>query len=148
MSSNASLLPRPGLGYSGCVTIKAKRLLSFLLVLSILPGWMELLENLEHLVHDGRDGRDGHDGHLAHTSDHHQHDEAHAALEAEHACTPVSHHCGCHTSIPVVLAIESELPERWGEVLRQRPQELIDGPLTRANAPPNSSPQSLDPPRS
>jgi len=111
----------------------AKRLLSYLMVLSIFPGWMELLENLEHLVHDG---------HLAHMSHEHEHDEAHEALGAEHSCTPVQHHCGCHTSIPVVLMVEAELPERWSAVLKQRPQELVDGPLTRANAPPTPPPRA------
>lgn len=111
-----------------------RQLLVFLLCISLMPGWVEVLENLEHLVHDG---------HLAHADDHaahdgHDHEEAaaHEALEAEHGCTPLRHSCGCHSSAPAIL------PERLAlvtgpHVLEEiRPPDFLARLVQRANAPP------------
>ena len=113
-----------------------RKLLTFMLCISLMPGWMELLENLEHLVHDG---------HLAHLVEHGEHEDvaSHEALEAEHGCTPVSHTCGCHSSIPAVLPGDIDLAEMAIDVvLRDRPLGLVEHPLHRANAPPIPPPRA------
>jgi hypothetical protein len=60
----------------------------------MLPGWGELIETAEHLLHDG---------HLPHSESHEvvANAEQHTT-DTEHGCTPTSHHCECHTSIPVL----------------------------------------------
>lgn len=113
-----------------------RKLLLFLLCISLMPGWMELLENLEHLLHDG---------HLAHLVEHDEHEDvaAHDALEAEHGCTPVSHTCACHTSIPAVLPGDIDLAEAAIDVvLRDHPPGLVEQPIYRANAPPVPPPRA------
>ncbi|MFT5585932.1 MAG: hypothetical protein ACI9VR_003527 [Cognaticolwellia sp.] len=88
----------------------SKLLMTLVLVVSMTPGWGELLENLEHLVHDG---------HLAHFSEHVEADGAHAeehAAEDEHGCTALSHSCACHVSVPGILAadqVESANRLQW-----------------------------------
>ncbi|MFT5679910.1 MAG: hypothetical protein ACI8RZ_000815 [Myxococcota bacterium] len=71
-----------------------RKLLSLLLILTLLPGWGELIESAEHLIHDG---------HLPHSTSHEETAsiEEHAA-DTEHGCTPTSHHCECHQSVPVL----------------------------------------------
>ncbi len=97
---------------------------------------MELLENLEHLAHDG---------HLAHLMDHDEDEDvaSHDALEAEHGCTPISHNCGCHSSIPVLAP---DPPLRFDAaavvVMRDRPQGLEERLVNRANAPPIPPPRA------
>lgn len=87
----------------------SKLLMTLVLVVSMTPGWGELLENLEHLVHDG---------HLAHFSEHGEggeHADEHAA-EDEHGCSALSHSCACHVSVPGILAdadAEPDLPAQW-----------------------------------
>ena len=113
-----------------------RKLLTFILCLSLMPGWMEVLENLEHLLHDG---------HLAHMVEHDEHEDvaSHQALEAEHGCTPISHTCGCHTSVPVVLSDNDiDLESVAAVVLRDRPPGLEDHPVYRANAPPVPPPRA------
>jgi len=99
----------------------------------LLPGWVELLENLEHLVHDG---------HLPHGELHEAEGagEDHAVESAEHGCTPVSHHCGCHVSIPAILAADAALPHRVLVFSRTTPPTTDDRPASRANAPPTRPP--------
>lgn len=77
-----------------------RRFVALFVALALLPGWVELVENIEHLVHDG---------HFAHSEAHELAQASEAPHEPidEHGCTPVSHHCGCHTSVPGVI----ELPE-------------------------------------
>ena len=108
-----------------------RQILMFVLMLSLSPGMHELLENVEHLVHDG---------HLAHSSLHDEHedeDEAHAAIEAEHGCTPMSHNCGCHISVPIILVDDSHSdPPRWALLASTFNPTRASGPLMRANAPP------------
>ena len=103
----------------------------FVLVLSLSPGLTELLENLEHILHDG---------HLAHSALHDEHedeDEVHAAIEAEHGCTPMSHNCGCHISVPIILVDATHGdPPRRGLLAPTFNPTRASGPLTRANAPP------------
>jgi hypothetical protein len=117
-----------------------RTLLTLLMCVSLTPGWVELLENLEHLVHDG---------HLAHTEDHlahagHDHEDssAHEALEAEHGCTPMSHSCGCHVSVPVVLPQEFSLEAIRRNADVQRLPEFLARMVHRANAPPVRPPIS------
>ncbi len=108
--------------------------LTLALCITLMPGWVEVLENLEHLVHDG---------HLAHTEDHQAHDghdhqdvAAHEALEAEHGCTPMSHSCGCHISVPVILPDGLALDATRILLEEVRPPELLARMVNRANAPP------------
>lgn len=116
---------------------RALRLFATLLVcISMLPGWMEIVENLEHLVHDG---------HLAHLSDHDGDEELanHQAIEAEHGCTPTNHTCACHTSVPVLLSDAFALSSRSGRLVNARPPSLRVALLHRANAPPVPPPLAL-----
>jgi hypothetical protein len=106
-----------------------RQLLMFVLVLSLSPVMPELIENIEHIVHDG---------HLAHFAHHDEgEDEVHAAIEAEHGCTPMNHNCGCHVSVPIIL---TDTPVVDPPQLSYLPTTLnaarSSGPLTRANAPP------------
>lgn len=101
-----------------------------------MPGWMEILENLEHLAHDG---------HLAHLVEHDEDEDVarHDALEAEHGCTPVSHNCGCHVSMPAILSEDDlDFSALAAVVLRERPQGLEEQPVNRANAPPIPPPRA------
>ena len=85
----------------------SKLLMTLVLVVSMTPGWGELLENLEHLVHDG---------HLAHFSEHVEADGEHAdehAAEDEHGCTALSHSCPCHVSVPGILAVDQAELANW-----------------------------------
>ena len=104
-----------------------RQLLLFLLTLSLLPGWVELLENLEHLVHDG---------HLAHLSVHDDDEAKHRSFEVEHGCTPMHHSCPCHASSPALLPDEFDLSVAWLAHLRSRPPAYDPRLVTRANAPP------------
>lgn len=121
--------------YCGRVRSIFRRLTALLLCVSMMPGGVELIENIEHLIHDG---------HLAHMVAHDEHEDvaSHEALEAEHGCTPVSHTCGCHTSVPVILPDDLELRAIVRVVLRERPPELEDHPVCRANAPPVPPPRA------
>lgn len=107
-----------------------RQLLLLVLCITLMPGWVELLENVEHLLHDG---------HLAHQSEHvgDEHVEAHAALEAEHGCTPVSHICGCHASMPVLLpGLDLDLAMPRVVTGSARPMGHDDPLVHRAQAPP------------
>lgn len=113
-----------------------RQLLLLVLCVTLTPGWMELVENVEHLVHDG---------HLAHQGAHDddQHVAAHDALEAEHGCTPVSHICGCHASIPALLPADgTPLAPRRSAALAKRPAGIDDRPVHHANAPPVPPPRA------
>jgi len=99
-----------------------------------MPGWMEILENLEHLAHDG---------HLAHAMDHDEDEDVagHRPLEAEHGCTPMSHSCGCHFSVPVVLSDGPlEFAARIIVVTGDRPHGPDNRAANLANAPPTPPP--------
>src|SRR5690349_14782360 len=69
-----------------------RMLLCMLVVLGLVPGATELVENLEHILHDGH-LRHGETHELAHA------DESCAPETDEHGCTPLSHDCGCCASI-------------------------------------------------
>ncbi len=101
--------------------------------LALLPGWGELLENVEHLV------RDGHPAHAV-AADAHDEDAGHAghdALEAEHGCTPMTHLCGCHASVPVVFPEAVQVPwPRRVVVQERRPWAFEASMVQRALAPP------------
>ncbi|MCB9680611.1 MAG: hypothetical protein H6733_03995 [Alphaproteobacteria bacterium] len=61
------------------------------MVLGLLPGAEEIVESIVHLVHDG---------HLPHSEAHAaQASSEHCPDDAEHGCTPLSHHCGCCVSL-------------------------------------------------
>jgi hypothetical protein len=111
-----------------------RKLLTLLLVVSLLPGLPEIVENLEHLLHDG---------HLPHSEQHESekyaesHDDGH---DEEHGCTPMSHHCGCHTSMLGILADGSPDLRRPPPTAEGRPFGTESTPLSRANAPPTPPP--------
>lgn len=104
-----------------------RQLLVFLMVLSLTPGVAEFLENVEHILHDG---------HLAHST--HSDDEVHtASVDAEHGCTPMSHSCGCHSSMPAVLSESPTVqPQRLAAELESRSPGDVARLVSRANAPP------------
>lgn len=112
-----------------------RRLLALLLALALLPGWAELVENVEHLLHDG---------HLAHSEVHElaqASEDAHETTD-EHGCTPVSHHCGCHMSVPGVLA-DSDLTIGAPPMSMDRLALALEGRLLeRAQAPPTPPPNA------
>lgn len=113
-----------------------RRLCTLLLAVSLLPGLSELVESLEHLLHDG---------HLPHSAQHEQqqHVEHHAqGLDDEHGCTPMSHQCGCHASVPGVLAAGHPDIGRPAPAAEGRPLGPEDTPLSRANAPPTPPPRA------
>lgn len=111
--------------------ILKRRFLVFVLILSILPGWPELLENVEHLLHDG---------HLAHSAQHDEAaDEGHDDV-AEHGCTPMAHHCGCHTSVLAVLQDPTVSESGKWTVPDTRGFWTEWSPLTRAIPPPTRPP--------
>jgi hypothetical protein len=106
-----------------------RAVLCALLVLGLLPGSHELVENLVHLAHDG---------HLAHSEVHESVAESeHCEPDAEHGCTPLSHQCACCISLAALPALPqvSLLP-------------LWMGPGSPLHAHPGPSPRlrSLDPP--
>ena len=111
-----------------------RQLLAVGLMVSLLPGLVELVENIEHLLHDG---------HLPHSAQHEQEQSAEShddGLDAEHGCTPMAHHCGCHTSSPALLA--NAAPE-LGRAIDPAERRLVgtdETPTSRANAPPTRPP--------
>lgn len=67
-----------------------RSLMLLVALLGLLPGVNEALEHVAELVQHG---------HVAHSSG-----DEHHALEGEHGCTPVQHHCGCHATQSATLA--------------------------------------------
>lgn len=134
--------PDPSLGPGYVPTVqRLRQLLTFLLVLALMPGVPELLENLEHLAQDGHLAHSFAPGDVEHTdpSDHDddQHAEQHAALDAEHGCTPMTHHCGCHASVPVILPDDAAPIEPPAVVLLAACNPAATATAAdRANAPP------------
>lgn len=57
------------------------------IVLVMLPGFGEVLENAAHVLTEG---------HLAHVE---ADGDRHEPAGPEHGCTPVFHACGCHASL-------------------------------------------------
>ena len=113
-----------------------RKFLTLVLCIVLMPGWLEVIENVEHLLHDG---------HLAHIVGHDDDEDvaSHDALEAEHGCTPVSHTCSCHSSIPVILQDNTlDFGAVVSAVLRDRSLGLDDHPGHRANAPPIPRPRA------
>lgn len=113
-----------------------RQALLLLLCASLLPGWGELWENIEHLVLDG---------HLAHGSIHEGEDDhaAHRALGAEHGCTPISHTCGCHASVPVLIPGGMDFPH-LNRIARERAKYRAENDTIahRAQAPPVPPPRA------
>lgn len=115
-----------------------RQLLALVLMLSLLPGLVELVENVEHLLHDG---------HLAHGAQHDQersadkHADGHdQGLDDEHGCTPMAHHCGCHSSAPAMLADAAPDLDRAVVHEERRLSGADQTPISRANAPPTRPP--------
>ncbi len=111
-----------------------RKLLTLFLVVSLLPGLPEIVESLEHLLHDG---------HLPHSEQHDsvEHAETHdEGLADEHGCTPMAHHCGCHISMPGVLADGAMKHSPRVPTAEMRPSGTESTPLSRANAPPTPPP--------
>ncbi len=118
-----------------CGVYVLRQLLLFIMVLSIVPGMPELVENAVHLAVDG---------HVAHAESHPEGDpEAHPVCEVEDGCTTSMHHCGCHVSTPVVLAQSLESPAHdVGLMLTvEYPRESLS-PAMRAYAPPRPPPRA------
>jgi hypothetical protein len=111
-----------------------RKLLTLFLVVSLLPGLAEIVESLEHLLHDG---------HMPHSEQHESekyaeyHDQG---LDEEHGCTPMSHNCGCHTSVLGILADGSMTHPRRVPTTERWPSGTESTPLSRANAPPTPPP--------
>ncbi len=111
-----------------------RQILVIALMLSLFPGVVELLENAEHLLHDG---------HLPHSSQHElarSSEAPHRDLEDEHGCTPLAHHCSCHSSAPVVIG---HARPRIAARPALTPRLVFGAPLappSRANAPPTPPP--------
>ncbi len=106
------------------------RLLTFVLVASLLPGWGELVENALHLYNEG---------HLAHVEEHDDVDYIEND-DAEHGCTPVAHICGCHSSMPAILSDSVLAQPPLILVVEKRPPGTEQHPKSRANAPPTPHP--------
>jgi len=110
-----------------------RRILSLLLILTMLPGWGELIETAEHLLHDG---------HLPHSTAHEESadSEHHNVATTEHGCTPTSHQCECHVSIPI---LPNDPPPELKRVVVV--SELVWSPhertlRSRSEAPPRPTP--------
>ncbi len=111
-----------------------RKILTLLLVVSLLPGLSEIVENVEHLLHDG---------HLPHSEQHdsEKYAESHEdGLDEEHGCTPMSHNCGCHASAPAILAESCVVVKRVTVGVEGRPIAPEQIPAHRANAPPTPPP--------
>jgi len=110
-----------------------RKLLTMLLVVSLLPGVPELVENVEHLLHDG---------HLPHSEQHERakYAENHDGLDEEHGCTPMSHLCGCHASVPGILPESALVIRRPLLATPGRPFAPERIPTSRSNAPPTPPP--------
>ncbi len=110
-----------------------RKLLSLLLMLAMLPSWGELVETAEHMLHDG---------HLPHSASHEAvaSTEKHAAVDTEHGCTPLSHHCACHVSMPVLPGDSPPAlrPLQTVTLLRWSPRE--DTLSSRSDPPPTPPP--------
>jgi len=68
------------------------RVLTFLLVVSMMPGVAEIAESAVHLWETG------HTAHAHADPDHHP-------SGPEHGCSATMHLCPCHSSIPAALAL-------------------------------------------
>lgn len=104
-------------------------LVSFV-ILGLVPGSVEIVENVEHLVHDG---------HVAHSDAHEAavsagHETGHD-LGDEHGCTPLQHQCGCHSSVPGDLppskllslpVAAPEPPHAMPDYARRAPWRTVD----------------------
>lgn len=110
-----------------------KRLLGLLLILAMLPGWGELIETAEHLLHDG---------HLPHSTSHEVSGdtEEHAAADTEHGCTPTSHHCECHQSVPVLPGEEAPQLKPQQRLVMTSWIPRDDQLISRVDAPPTPPP--------
>ena len=107
-------------------------LVALFLLVGLMPGGSEVLENLEHVIHDG---------HLAH-GEAHLEEEEHGDASDEHGCTPMMHMCGCHASLaalPVVDLPELSAPRSEAAL---SPIGTDDRPLARATAPPTPPPNA------
>jgi hypothetical protein len=117
------------------------RLLVALLVLvGLIPGGAEVLENLEHLAHDGHFAHD--EAHADAQGEALLEEEGHGDENDEHGCTPMMHVCGCHTSLSALTGLDA-LTIR-APTYDEAPAPLLrDGrPLARAIAPPTPPPNA------
>ena len=105
-----------------------RQLVCFVVVLAMMPGIPQLLENLDHLVHQSP---------TQGPSDHELDEARHASLEAERGCSTMTHHCGCHISVPAVLPDEPTVEaSSYAVLLVAEPPAFEDRLISRANAPP------------
>ena len=102
-------------------------------MLAMLPGWGELIETAEHLLHDG---------HLPHSTDHEVSaaTEEHTVANDEHGCTPTTHHCECHQSVPVLPGNEPPQLNPLQRVVLTSWMPWEDQLISRVDVPPTPPP--------
>ena len=120
------------IGYAASVHHRVRKALRFILlalvIVGIMPGTHEIAETVGHLIHEG---------HLPHSA---QHDRVAISEQLpsddEHGCTPIDHHCECHTSQPAVpprdpmapMAKIVQVGDRLRIVAERRPPDLTEAP--------------------
>lgn len=109
------------------------RFLAAALVLFLLPGMGEVVENLEQLLHDGH-GTQNEQQQLARVLDHQ--DSGHQ----ESGCTPILHVCTCHSSTPLLLLNAVLLPRIGLRPHNRSIFTLKQHPRDRYMAPPHRPP--------
>lgn len=103
------------------------KICALVLVLAMMPGAFEVLENATHLVTVG---------HLAHAA---ADGDQHAPSDVEHGCTPIFHSCACHSGL-VFLAV-AMAPTAGLRVAGFSRQQTQDAQLTSFSSPLERPPQ-------
>jgi hypothetical protein len=95
-------------------------LIALALLVSISPGVSEVIEAGVHLVVHG-------------DLPHHEADsDRHCS---EHTCTPLAHHCGCHSTMSAQPSVRTASPVSTGGVTRIDPT-AVAAVFSRASEPP------------
>lgn len=97
-------------------------LIAIALLFSITPGMSEVAEAAVHLV-----------GHL--DLPHHEADDSHGDGCAEHTCTPLAHHCGCHATMSAQTSSRTLVANGICDVTQMNPSAVTDE-LGRSCEPP------------
>jgi len=108
--------------------LQRSKICCLVLVVVILPGIAEFLENAAHLVIEG---------HAAHTR---ADGDRHPPEGPEHGCTPAFHFCGCHASL-VLLGAEILPPillRAVGSPARPAPDARSGGFSSTVDRPPRA----------
>ena len=97
-------------------------LIAIALLFSLTPGTSEVAEAAVHLI--------------AHIDlPHHESDTAHNDGCAEHTCTPLAHHCGCHATMSAQTSSRTLLARGIGNITQLDPR-AVSSELGRAGEPP------------